>query len=418
MSYSKMVLEQIKYKEKLELIEQYRSQRPGYQNILEDVKSLCEQTPAQVARDYRYMYDPKTPEQRGLIKAPLGRERPPVGIINKIERPSNNPAAAAEWDKAMKLRDDGKGYSYRPASLESLGTAGASQGIRRIASAGIDVPELVGPDYDKMTDYQKQTASQGVSAVRGALSGLEDIPNLTPSDFAEIGKRSSQSSRQAAMDLEKRLAARSSDPEVASRGTFNPAADLERRAQDLAARKLAGATSKELRPELGQLMTDTKEFTKTGGVTLRNLQDTMDSQKITDILGTDLSSGIDLATQASGAIPLATVAGVKPAQQYVGQLAQREIGKRLSSLPTEPQINQSAERVASAMKVDPGIASKEMEDTARQQLQATGNIIRDVASRRAQIKAGEAQAARTLGQLGLLPGMKKSTGKGYVGVGR
>ena len=70
------------------------------------------------------------------------------------------------------------------------------------------------------------------------------------------------------------------------------------------------------------------------------------------------------------------------------------------------------------MKVDPGIASKEMEDTARQQLKATGDIIRDVAGRRAQIKAGEAQGAKTLGQLGLLPGMKKSAGKGYVGVGR
>lgn len=409
MSYSKMVLEQ--YRE-----QSRRESRPGYQNILEDVKSLCEQTPAQAARDYRYMYDPKTPEQRELIKAPLGRERPAVGIINKIERPSN-PAAAAEWDKAMKLRDDGKGYSYRPASLESLGTAGASQGIRRVASAGIDVPELVGPDYDTMTDYQKQTASQGVSAVRGALSGLEDMPNLTSSDFAEIGKRSSESSRQAAMDLERRLASRSSDPEVAKRGTFNPAADLERRAQDLAARRQAGATGKELGPDLNQLMTDTKEFTKTGGVTLSNLQNTS-TQKITDILGTDLSSGIDLATQASGAIPLATVAGVKPAQQYVGKLAQREIGKRLSSLPTEPQINQNAERVASAMKVDPGIARKEMEDTARQQLKATGDIIRDVAGRRAQIKAGEAQGAKTLGQLGLLPGMKKSAGKGYVGVGR
>lgn len=411
MSYSKMLLEQ--YRE-----DSRRESRPGYQNILEDVKSLCEQTPAQAARDYRYMLDdPKTPEQRGLIKAPLGRERPAAGIINKIERPSN-PAAAAEWDKAMELRAGGKGYSYRPASLQSLGTAGASQAIRRVASAGIDVPELVGPDYDKMTDYQKQTASQGVSAVRGALSGLEDIPNLTPSDFADIGKKSAESSRQAAMDLERRLASRSSDPEIASRGTFNPAADLERRAQDLAARRQAGATSKELKPELQQLMTDTKEFTKTGGVTLSNLKDTMDSQKITDLLGTDLSSGIDVATRASGAIPLATVAGVKPAQQYVSQMAQREIGKRLSSLPTEPQVNQSAERVAAAMKVDPGIASKEMEDTARNELERTGNIIRDVARRRAQIKAGEAQGARTLGQMGLLPGMKKSTGKGYVGVGR
>lgn len=44
MSYSKMVLEQIKYKEKLELIEQYRSQRPGYQNILDDAKRLHEQS--------------------------------------------------------------------------------------------------------------------------------------------------------------------------------------------------------------------------------------------------------------------------------------------------------------------------------------------------------------------------------------
>ena len=44
MSYSRMVLEQIKAKAKLELINEHRSQRPEYQNILDDAVAMHEQS--------------------------------------------------------------------------------------------------------------------------------------------------------------------------------------------------------------------------------------------------------------------------------------------------------------------------------------------------------------------------------------
>lgn len=392
MSYSRMVLEQVKHKIDEELYEEYRAQRPGYQNILDDAQRLSEQmTLPQAASQYRYMYDPESPSpsERGLIKAPSAQGR----------------------------------QSYRPATPASIASKGATRVLRDISTSTTDVPTLVGPDYDKLSDYQKEIASQSVSGVRGGLEGLDDtlsVPgkpgkyySLTSQDFEEIGKRSAESARKAALDMERRLAQQSEDPMIAKKGTFNPAQDLERRTQSIAARRAAGedfGSPEKMTParkDMFNLIGDTEELARTGGATISNLRSDPQVRKFADdIMTGDMSDIVGASSKLAGSVPVTTVFGPEAGSAYAGEILQKELGKRISSLPDKPQVDQAAQSLSTLMKIeDPNVAKREIENFNRQRLTDTGNIIKDVASRRAQIKRREQEAARVLGKAGMLPGV-------------
>ena len=99
MSYSRMVLEQVKHKIDKELYEEYRAQRPGYQNILDDAQRLSEDMGLRkAAGEYPYMLSTTPLSQRGLIPVTSGKG---------------------------KTTPPGTFYSMSPSSLATTGTSEA-----------------------------------------------------------------------------------------------------------------------------------------------------------------------------------------------------------------------------------------------------------------------------------------------------
>jgi len=162
MSYSRMVLEQIKYESQLELYEEYRAQRPGYQNILDDAESLYEQS---------QMSSMPTSAELDAFEAAFGKYNMATG---KRTGGALGTALAAKDDPEQIKRLTGVDVSDPAARKKISVELGKLSGLQDVRMSDV---------YDRNTAGGSLTdtiASRSSDLVRGAMETGAMIRNNTP----------------------------------------------------------------------------------------------------------------------------------------------------------------------------------------------------------------------------------------------
>ena len=407
MSYSRMVLEQIKYESQLELYEEYRAQRPGYQNILDDAISLAEQniTTRQAAIDYPFMIRSERPDN--LLPAPVPSPR----------------------YKQQGGTGSGAPGTFYPDTPATLASKAASNELRSLAKGETTLSQLMGTETDRLSDKEKELASQTMSQLRSELEGAEDMPNLTPGDLVDIAKRQSQRTAAASQDLNARLAQQSDDPNIASLGGLSLTADLDQRATELSNRRRelvlknkAGTLTKD---EIKKFQSDydsiVGDYETRGARAATSALKPRESNIQTFFATPEQQVGqvpqnapyAELAGRAATFSPISRIRGIKAAENEATNLAREQLANIITS-NRDLDLEAQRDRLASQFKVDPITAERESRAAGISQIKGLAQDIKDTAAGRARLSDPNRMAAgaRALGRAGLLPGVGRLGGRG------
>ena len=375
MSYSRMVLEQVKHKIDKELYEEYRAQRPGYQNILDDAQRLSEDMDLRkAAGEYSYMLNTTPGSRRGLIPVTSGKG---------------------------KTTPSGTFYSMSPSSLA---TTGASEAIRRTLDPETKLSNIFSDtELKQLKPEERQGLSQSLGMAQTELSDLRDMPNLTPGDYQEIATRSAEASSESAKKIQDEIRAASSDPLIKSgekslSGVTRALNPLEGQRQEYE------SSLERVRAAAGNPAISDSDYYK--------IED--DHLKLSRRMGTSGGSALErigdiggAAGDVASAVAMGQIYNPTVARDEMATLASRRFGDRLRGMISS---NQQAARDAliNQAAVNPNDATRITRTAAQQDFDSFRDIATDVANRRSEHNRGRPAAARALGRAGVLPGVGRS----------